>query len=390
MIWKLLRHNISVWQMVGYAAASLTGLAIVMAAIQFYRDVSGALDSDEQGIGLVSSRNMVISKPVGLSATLSGEAPSFTAEEIDEIKSQPWVGGVASFQAADFSVSAGINFGDRSMHTALFLESVPDSVLDIDLRNWSFDPANPVVPIVISKDYLTLYNFGFASSGRMPMLSEGMLSSVPLMLTVSGNGGQSTLPARIVGYSSWLNTIAVPQAFMDWAHSLYGAPRRADPARLVISVADPSDPTVDSFMTEHDYEVAGAPNTLGRATYFLRLLITVIVVVGVIITLLALGILILSIFLLVQRNRRTIAGLRLLGYSRRQVAACYIRLVVGVNLFVIAVDCALIAIVADQWQKPLAAISIDGSSVWPTLLVGIAAIAAITAVNIAVIRRVIR
>ena len=40
MIWKLLRKNISIWQIAGYAAATFIGLSIVLIALQFYRDVS--------------------------------------------------------------------------------------------------------------------------------------------------------------------------------------------------------------------------------------------------------------------------------------------------------------------------------------------------------------
>lgn len=389
MLWKLLRHNISFWQIAGYSTASLIGLAIIMVAIQFYRDTTVALATDEGGIGLLSSQNIVISKPVGLSASLSGEAPSFSPDEIAEIANQPWASGVARFQAADFNVHAGVELGDRGMSTALFLESVPDSLLDIDLRSWRFDPANPEVPIVISKDYLTLYNFGFASSGNMPMISEGMLSAVPLRLTVRGNGQQATLPARIVGYSSWLNTVAVPQDFMDWAHGRFGAPTLADPSRLVITVGDPSDPGISKFLDERGYETAGPGNDLGRAAFFIRLLASVVAIVGLVITALALGILVLSLFLLVQKNRRSISGLLLLGYSPGQVAACYIRLVAFVNASVLVLASAVLLIVAPAWQSALANIGSGATSPWPALAIGVAIMAAITALNAATIRSLV-
>ena len=42
---------------------------------------------------------------------------------------------------------------------------------------------------------------------------------VPLKLSLSGNGRQEWVDARIVGFSSRLNTIAVPEEFMQWANS---------------------------------------------------------------------------------------------------------------------------------------------------------------------------
>lgn len=391
MIWKLLRHNISIWQIAGYSVATLAGLIIVMVAVQFYRDASSALAMGEKGgVGLLSSRNIVISKPVSLSSTLTGDVPSFSQQEIDEIASQPWSSGVARFQAADFGVRAGVELGNRAMHTAMFLESVPDSLLDIDLREWTFDPSNPSIPIVISKDYLALYNFGFASTGHMPMVSEGMLSAIPLTMTFSGNGRSATLQGNIVGYSSWLNTVAVPQSFMDWAHGQFGSDVLAPPSRLVVTVSDPSDPEVETFMKQRGYEIAGQGNDLGRAAYFLKLLATVIVAVGLVITVLALGILILSLFLLVQKNRRSISGLLMLGYSPRQVAACYIRLVGIVNASVLAVSVAVLFLVAPLWQQGLAAIGLSGVSLWESIAVGTAIMAVITLFNICVINRLVK
>lgn len=391
MIWKLLRHNISVWQIAGYAVATLVGLSIVMVAMQFYGDASVALADDaEGGVGLLSSRNIVISKPVSLSATLTGEAPVFSREEIEEISAQPWAGGVSRFQAADFSVRAGVELGDRAMHTALFLESVPDSLLDIDSREWRFDPSNPTIPIVISKDYLSLYNFGFASSGHMPMISEGMLSAVPLQITIAGNGRSATLPGRIVGYSSWLNTVAVPQEFMDWAHGQFGAPTLADPSRLVITVSDPSDPDIEHFLEDRGYELAGPGNEIGRAAYFLRLLVSVIAAVGLVITILAFGILMLSLFLLVQKNRRAISGLLLLGYAPSQVAVCYIRLIVAVNASVLILSAVVLFGVTPLWQKGLSNIGIVGATPWLAIGVGGVLMLLITLTNICVIHRLVK
>lgn len=393
MISKLLRRNISIWQTAGYALATLVGLTIVMAAVQLRNDVQGGLsraDDSEGGIGLISKRNIVISKPVTISATLTGTKPGFSSTDIVDIKSQKWCGGVSEFRAADFGVWAGIDLGGRTMQTALFFESVPDRLLDIDSDEWAFDPAQPVIPIILSKDYLTLYNFGFASTGRMPMVSESMLGKIPLTVTLSGNGRQVSLPGRIVGFSSWLNTVAVPERFMDWAHGEFGSGTAEEPSRLIVEVADPADPDVDKYLAAHDYEKAGPDDNLGRASYFLTLLTGIISAVGGIITLLALGILVLSLYLLVQKNRRTISGLLLLGYTPRQVSACYIRLVLCLNVAVLLLASAAMLVARCIWSAGLARIDIPVSSPWTALLAGTAIMAAVTIVNALIIARLVR
>lgn len=385
---RLLRKNISAWQIGGYAVAMLVGLVIVLVAFQFYRDVAGAFGADGQE-ELVGARNLVISKPVGIKSTLTGKTPGFSPEDIADIESQPWAGKVAPFQAADFRVWAGVDFGGRNLSTSLFFESLPDDVVDVDLSKWTFDPSQPEIPILVSKDYLTLYNMGFAPSGGMPVVSQDMLGSIPLTVRLSGNGRSEVFPARIVGFSSWLNTVAVPQRFMDWAHGRFGGDDVPQPSRLVVEVTDGADPTVNDFMANRGYEVAGPQADLGRAAYFLRVVTSVIAGVGGVIALLALGILLLSLFLLVQKNRRTISTLLLLGYSCRAVSAGYIRLLAVVNSCVLVLACAAVLLVRGLWTTPLSVVGLEPSSVFPTIAAAVAVMLVVTAVNIVVVRRLV-
>ena len=50
IVWQLLRRNISVAQLAGYAIANLVGLAIVLTAVQFYRDVTEVWNSEDSFI----------------------------------------------------------------------------------------------------------------------------------------------------------------------------------------------------------------------------------------------------------------------------------------------------------------------------------------------------
>ena len=391
MIWKLLKRNISFWQISGYAIATLIGLTIVMTAVQFYGDLRTALETPADGeISIAPGQNLVISKPVSLGATFSGEAPTFSDDEIGEIEAQAWSGRVARFQAADFSVFAGVNFGGRGLTTALFFESVPDDLVDIDPDDWFFDPAEPMIPIVISKDYLSLYNFGFAASGRMPVVSESIIKSVPLSVTLTGNGRRETFSARIVGFSSWLNTIAVPQSFMDWAHASFGTGENAGPSRLIVEVEDISDPEANKFMEDRNYEIAGPDNSLGRTAFILNLITSVVIAIGVVITLLALFILVLSLYLLIQKNRKTVSGLLLLGYTPAAVSQSYMLLVAAVNLAVMILASVAVFVAHEYWGKMFESSDYDIGSISNVLLLGAGLIILITLINWGVIRRLVR
>lgn len=389
VVWRLLRRNISIGQLAGYALANLAGLAIVLTAVQFYRDVTSVWEGEDS---FISRDYMIISPKVGGLGSLLGGGGSagFGAEDISALESQPWARRVGSFTPARFDVSASVDIGRRGLSTALFLESIPDEFFDVRPQGWGYTPGQSgPVPVIISKDYLTLYNFGFASSRGLPKISEGMVSMVPLKLSVSGNGRQEYFDARIAGFSSRLNTIAVPQQFMDWANDRFGDTDEAKqlPSRLIVEVGKPGDPAIESYLASHGYEAAGDKADSGRAAYFLSVVTAVVIGVGVIISALAFFILLLSIWLLLQKNRDKIHDLMMLGYTPSRVARYYYAIVGWINLAVLLGAVAVMSVGAMAWRGPLSRIGIESDSPWVSIAIGVGITLLITLANFVAIRR---
>ena len=169
---RLLRKNISVGQIAGYAIANFVGLAILLTALQFYRDTTAAENCADDSF--ISRDYMIISKHVSDVNILKGKTSTFTDDDIAELRAKPWVKNVGVFTPSRFHVNGAVDFAGRGMSTHLFFESIPDEFFDVRPEGWSFDPADTsaIIPIIISRDYLALYNFGFAASRGMPQLSE--------------------------------------------------------------------------------------------------------------------------------------------------------------------------------------------------------------------------
>lgn len=391
VVWRLLRHNISPWQIAGYAIANLIGLTIVLTALQFYRDFTGA-GSDSNDDALEMRDFLILSKKVSLLNTFGAGSTSFSQAELDRLAGQPWTRRIGEFRSADFNVYASLNLGGRGMSTYLFFESIPDEFFDIKPDGWDFDPEAPVIPIVLSKDYLTLYNFGFAPTRGMPQLSEDIIKKVPLKIRLSGNGNSGTFDARIVGFSSRLNTIAVPEAVMDWAEGIFaeGTEDSEDPSRIILEVTKPGDPSITEYLDSQGYEVAGDKAEASKASFILNLITGIVMAIGVIITLLAFFILTLSLYLLLQKNRATLHDLMLLGYTPDEVARYYYFLVGAVNLAVLMAASVLASAASWFWEGRLDSLDFPSAPVWPTLLAGLALMAVVTSLNITAIRRTVR
>lgn len=368
IIQRLLRKNLSMAQLVGFTLANFIGLLIVLLGLQFYTDVRSIWQDEDS---FMQKDYLVINKRVSGSGLLTGERASFSADEIADLEKQSWVRKVGRFSSADYRLTASIEQAGRSMSTYMFFESIPSEFVDVDSDEWGYEEGDNVVPIIISKDYLSLYNFGFASSTGLPQFSETMIGSIPMRLRISSAKGSAELQGRIVGFSNRLNTILVPQEFMDWSNQRYGrtAGARADPSRLIIDVSSPGDVKIKDYIAEHGYEIAG-DKANSTASYFLNVATGVVLAIGAVITILSLFVLLLSISLLMQKNRQKMHSLIMLGYELKEVGRPYRQLVVAVNAVAYLLAAGAMLAMRMLYIDAVRAMGASETTVWMSLGVG--------------------
>ncbi|MDR0895697.1 MAG: ABC transporter permease [Prevotellaceae bacterium] len=388
LLLKLLRQRVSTGQSVGFLLANLTGMLIVLTGLQFYRDV---LPLFTQGDSFMQRDYLITTKRITAIGSLSGQNNTFSANEINDLKAQPFVRHVAIFTPSLFSVSAAVGMQQTGMRlsTEMFFESVPDSYIDVKLEHWHFDEQERVIPIIIPRNYLNLYNFGFAQSRSLPKVSEGVTALIQLDITLRGNGRQETCKGRIVGFSDRLNTILVPQTFMEWANNTFAPQKKVVPSRLIVEVNNPADAAIADYYRTHRYETEGNNLDAGKTTYFLRLVVGIVLGIGIVITLLSFYILILSIFLLLQKDTVKLQNLLLTGYSPTRIALPYCLLTTGLNVVVL-----LLALVGTSWIRTtylpvLQTLNpqVEPVSLLPTFVAGVLLFVIVSLLNIGMIRK---
>lgn len=386
MVWKLLRQHISVSQLAGFFLANLCGMIIVLLGIQFYRDV---LPVFTQGDSFIKKDFVIVSKKVSTLGTLVGKSSTFSTGDVADIEEQPFTKSVGRFLPSQFKVSAGMGMQGIRMSTDMFFESVPDEFVDVKLDKWTFDPSSDVVPIIIPRNYLNLYNFGFAQSRNLPQLSEGVMGMVNLDIRIMGNGQVKQLKGNIVGFSNRLNTILVPETFMNWANAAYGTGQKAEPSRLIVEVNNPTDERIAKFFQQKGYETEGNSLDAGKASWFLKVVIGIVLSVGLLISVLSFYILILSIYLLLQKNSTKLENLLLIGYSPTRVARPYQLLTIILNLVVLALGVVAVIAVRSLYLDTVMNLypGAGSGSVLPSVVTGIIIFIGVSALNIVIIRR---
>jgi len=387
MLRKLLQQNLSIPQLLGYSFTALIGMSIIFAAFGFSVDIQPVFSPNT---GLFKSEYMTVTKKVSVISAFNSGNTVFTDDEISEIESQPFVSSVSFFTPCKYSVVAyTIPTGSiPAFSTEMFFESVPDRLLDGAGPEWKWENDTNFIPVIIPRDYLALYNFGFAGSRGLPQISEDIVKTISFNVSIRGNSKREVYKGRIVGFSDYLNTILVPQAFMDWANENFGNNEPVKISRLIVEVVNPADPAIAEFFAKTGYEVSENKGEQGKLSYFLKIIITILSVIGLLILLPAMGLMFLSINLLIYKNRKTLGNLILLGYTRRQLAKPYNMLVTILNVAIGCVSFVIFLILRGIYLPKLLVINIEQSSIeLVTIFFVFLFIILVTFINILWIRR---
>lgn len=386
LIWRLLRQHISIPQLSGFCIAGLVGLVVVLLSVQFYNDVIPVFEGRDS---FMKNDYIVITKQVNTLGSVIGIDNSFTDDEVEDIRKQPFVEDAGRFTPSSFSVYASIGIRDdaANMSTDMFFESVPDKFVDVDVSKWRYEEGSRMIPIILPRNYLDLYNFGFAQARNLPKLSEGLIRMLNINIRVSGNGRSDSYSGVIAGFSNRLNTILVPESFMQYANSLYGRDGGAGCSRLIVEVNNPADEHIATYFKSKGYIVSEGKDDGGKAAFFLRVTVGIVGMVGVLISLLAFYVLILSIYLLLEKNISKLENLVLLGYRPVKIACPYIILVASLNAVITVVACVLTFVVRGYYVSALSPLFGDSlaDTRWTTVIVAAALFVLISLLNMIII-----
>ena len=388
LIWKLLRQHLSLSQLAGFFLANLFGMVIVLLGIQFYKDVLPVFTA---GDSFMKKDYIIVTKKVSTLGSFVGKSNAFTANEIKEIEQQPFTKGVGAFQPSQFTVSGGLGMQSAGIRisTEMFFESVPDEYVDVSLDKWTFDEQSHIIPIIIPRNYLNLYNFGFAQARSLPKLSEGLMGLIQLDVTLRGNGKAERYKGNIIGFSNRLNTILVPEEFMNWANKEFSPEKKAESSRLIVEVNNPADESIAKFFHKKGYETEDDKLDAGKTTYFLKLIIGIVLAVGIFISILSFYILMLSIFLLLQKNTTKLENLLLIGYSPAKVALSYQLLTFCLNAVVLLLAMLLVCWIRSYYLGTISMLfpQLQAGGIWSSVVAGLLLFIGVSLMNVIAIKQ---
>lgn len=244
---KILSSDIKQKQSLFFVALCI-GIFILILSVMLYADIYSVLWSKKNQMQMQSY--MVINKNITNEMMGKDLAAFFTPKEIEEISQLESVDKIEPVLSNFFPLSAS-NIGSLMFSTDLFLEAVPISFLDTQPENFTWQEGNVDVPVILSQDFLQLYNYGFALSQGLPQLSEETVKAIPFQITIAHT---VTYTAHIVGFTQRFTSIMVPEEFLKYANAHFGSRSyETPPGRLVLCCNEKNKSQLLSFMQEKNY-----------------------------------------------------------------------------------------------------------------------------------------
>ena len=212
------------WEIWVASLGCLLGSSLLILAIQFYQNSKTIFDEQ-----VAPSNFFTLNKKVkgGALVNLGKGEKTFSEEELEEIAQMEGVMRIGGFKRNKYPLtlyiwpSGKVGLGVAAK-TDLFFESIPDEFLDQVPERWNWDENSSIVPIIIPKFYLDLWNFGLAPARvEYPSLSTEAAMGMPIELFI-GSSREATLEGRFVAFSKRINSVLVPESFLAWSNEKYG------------------------------------------------------------------------------------------------------------------------------------------------------------------------
>lgn len=361
----------------------LIGTTLLLLAVQFYQDSSNYLQENEG-----PKNYFTINKKIegGALVNLAKKDKSFSQNELSAIRQIEGVIRIGGFVRNKFPLtlyiwpSGKVGLG-AAAKTDLFFESIPDEFLDFVPLDWKWEENESIVPIMVPKFYLDLWNFGLAPSRvEYPALSTEAATGMPIEIFI-GNNRQTTLSGRFVAFSKRINSVLVPANFLEWANKKFGKPDSGDfyflwkegtisgppltrqdllemkgapsfnsweisplgspadrssietilkiksktvqPSRIILEIADNPSPQLLDFIKDQDYELNREFPEQDLIKKVLRALVIGMVGIGGFLSLLSIATFASSFRLVVAKAGENARNLLLIGFSPHQISQVF-------------------------------------------------------------------
>lgn len=295
----------------------LLSFILVLSCVQLYSNANALFGQKSSD----SNYWITMSKTINPDNIGRKELIGFNKADIAELKAWKEVKDIYPVVSNDFKVSAdGGSF--IPFYTDMYLEAVDNDAIDIkDLSE--FVVKDNTIPIVISREYLNLYNYGFALNQGLPQITEEFAKKIEVNINITLKDKNLKYKGRLVGLSDRIHSVLVPKKFLDSinATQAYTQTHKDVNTRVLVKVNDASDQDLIAKMAKKGYESNQESLRSAKIKGKLFLVLRTIALIGIFIFLLCVFMIVNSIKMQFLEKQEEVSIKYSLGYSPKKMVS---------------------------------------------------------------------
>jgi hypothetical protein len=310
MLNKLLFNNRDKWQFRIAILGSLLGSIFLLLSLHYLIRIN----QFGKGAEILGPNTLIVQKRVSNSSSLNLSKTNFELDEINRIKDQKFIVDAQAIKSNTFDVS--FETSDPLVprfRSDVFVQTVDEKFIDIESDKWNWKQGDSFVPIIMPRDFLIMLNTFMSASG-IPQVSEDLAKELKFKFTLVGNNKKEWVDVRIVGFSSEIPSLLVPEDFMRFSNLRFGDSTKQKITQLMLTAKEGEFGKVESFFEERGFESRKSQVLISKLKSVISLLFVFVSSISLIAVFSGALVFFQYIQLLIANNRYEIRTLIRLGY----------------------------------------------------------------------------
>ena len=222
---------------------------LLLVAVQMQADFSELLEGKQNKD--TNTQYLVINRQLNNNNLNAG---GLREEELAALKKLPEVSAVGIMQPGYFKASLSSTSDRFPFYTDVSFETVSSDFLDEIPEHWTWQEKDDYVPIIVPSLYLDLYNFQFALAQQLPQLTPEVVKMIFFNISIQGPKGEVVLKGKVAGFSDRIQSMLVPQEFMQWCNARFAQGEKRNPSRILIKTKDATSPVLNQFLEKNQLQ----------------------------------------------------------------------------------------------------------------------------------------
>ena len=317
MLNKLLFKNQDKKQLIIAVIGAFSGIIFLITSIHYLIKVN----EFGKGADILGPNTIIVQKRVSNSSTLKLTRNDFSKNEIQKIKTEPFIQDVKPVIANNFDVS--FQTADPLVprfRSDVFIQTVDREFIELKSTLWKWNEGDEFVPVIMPRDLLVMLNTFLSASG-MPQVSDDLAKDIKFKFTLSNtdNSKKESLNARIVGFTNEVSSLLVPESFMTYGNTTFSEGLEQKITQIIISGKESEFGLIEELLAKRGLETKNSQMILGRLKSIVGTLILVVLGISVIAVFVSGLVFIQYMQLLISRNTYETRTLIRIGYHPKDI-----------------------------------------------------------------------